>query len=231
MVFADKTMTVAANTKKLALDIYGSGHGEWVRVELRDAAGEVHRYTLAQNVDWNGWKTVEFDLNSEEISGEMSLWRIYTVASADENRAATEDRSLYFRNLRLSGSSSALVNVLLHINSSEIVTNGTTQTMDTAPYVTAAGRTMVPIRFITEALGGEVVWDGEEQRVSLILEDSLIQMHIGENTMEVNGVSKSLDVPAEIKNNRTMIPLRAVSEAFGLAVNYEAQDKSITIVN
>lgn len=231
VVFADKTMTVAANTKKLALDIYGSGHGEWIRVELRDAAGEVHRYTLAQNVDWNGWKTVEFDLNSEEISGEMSLWRIYTVASADENRAATEDRSLYFRNLRLSGSSSALVNVLLHINSSEIVTNGTTQTMDTAPYVTAAGRTMVPIRFITEALGGEVVWDGEEQRVSLILEDSLIQMHIGESTMEVNGVSKSLDVPAEIKNNRTMIPLRAVSEAFGLAVNYEAQDKSITIVN
>ena len=103
--------------------------------------------------------------------------------------------------------------------------------MDTAPYVTAAGRTMVPIRFITEALGGEVVWDGEEQRVSLILEDSLIQMHIGESTMEVNGVSKSLDVPAEIKNNRTMIPLRAVSEAFGLAVNYETQDKSITIVN
>lgn len=48
VVFADKTMTVAANTKKLALDIYGSGHGEWIRVELRDAAGEVHRYTLAQ---------------------------------------------------------------------------------------------------------------------------------------------------------------------------------------
>ena len=103
--------------------------------------------------------------------------------------------------------------------------------MDIAPFVTVSGRTMVPIRFITEALGGEVVWDGEEQRVSLIMDNNLIQMHIGESTMEVNGVAKTLDVPAQLENNRTVIPLRAVSEAFGLSVNYNDADKSITIVN
>lgn len=230
IVFDDKTMTVAANTKKMAVDVYGSGHGEWLRAELRDQAGEVHRYTLAQNVDWTGWKTVELDF-ADGVPSEMYLWRIYVVENANESRTQVEDRSLYFRNLRLSGASGELVNVVLYLNNNQIITNGTAQSMDIAPFVTASGRTMVPIRFITEALGGEVVWDGEEQRVSLIMDNNLIQMHIGESTMEVNGVAKTLDVPAQLENNRTVIPLRAVSEAFGLSVNYNDENKSITIVN
>ena len=65
----------------------------------------------------------------------------------------------------------------------------------------------------------------------MILDNNLIQMYIGESTMEVNGISKSLDAPATIQNSRTMIPLRAVSEAFGLVVNYDGTDQSITIFN
>lgn len=230
-VFADNKVAIAANTKKLALDVYGAANNEWLRVELRDSAGNVHRYTLAQSIDWNGWKSVELDLSGEGITDEMYLWRIYVVENANEGRTPTENRSIYLRNLRLSGASGDLVNVQLYLNSNQILTNGTAYSMDIAPFVTENGRTMVPIRFITEALGGEVVWNGEEQRVSLILDDNLIQMRIGESTMEVNGVNKALDTPAIIKNDRTVIPLRAVSEAFGLSVNYDDTDKSITIMN
>ena len=231
IVFEQDAVKLSSNTKKMMVDIYGSGNNEWVRVELRDKDENVYRYTLAQNVDWQGWKSVELDLSNETIAQDAYLWRIYTVENANEARPAVEDRSLYFRNLRLSASSGDLVNIRLQIGSNVLIANELSSTMDTAPYVTANGRTMVPVRFITEALGGEAVWDGENQRVSLILDNNLIQMYIGESTMEVNGISKSLDTPATIQNSRTMIPLRAVSEAFGLVVNYDGTDQSITIFN
>ena len=231
IVFDQEAIKLSNNTQKMMVDIYGSGNNEWVRVELRDKDENVYRYTLAENVDWQGWKSVELDLSNETIAQDAYLWRIYVVENANETRPSVENRSLYFRNLRLSASSGDLVNIKLKIGSTELIANEMTSTMDTAPFVTAAGRTMVPVRFITEALGGEVVWDGENQRVSLILDNNLIQMYIGADTMEVNGISKALDAPAMLQNNRTMIPLRAVSEAFGLVVNYDSTDQSITIFN
>jgi len=230
-VIFDKDISISSNTKKLVLDVYGLGQNEWLRMELKDDQGNIHRYTLAEAVNWQGWKSVELDLKDQNINGDLKLYSIYVVANADENRQFTPDRSLYFSNLRLSSSQDQLMSILLKIGSNILTANGIEQIMDIAPFVSQNGRTMVPIRFVTEALDGEVVWNGEDRRVSLILGDDLIQMYIGENAMEVNGINIPIDEAAIIKNDRTLIPLRAVSEAFGLIVDYNSTDQSIMIIN
>ena len=90
---------------------------------------------------------------------------------------------------------------------------------DTAPVI-KNDRTLVPIRFIAEALGARVYWTEENQSV-LIMGDydyQNISLNIGSDEMNVHGDVTTLDVAPEIMNERTMVPLRAISEAFGKEV-------------
>ncbi len=80
------------------------------------------------------------------------------------------------------------------------------------------GRTLVPIRFISEALGAEVTWSDAENTAYINLNGNSVAIPIGKDFMLVNGEQKSLDVPAEVIYSRTMVPLRAVSDALGKKV-------------
>lgn len=79
-------------------------------------------------------------------------------------------------------------------------------------------RTMVPLRFIAESFGADVNWNGAAREVSISLDDINIKMNIDKTQYTVNGVAKELDVPAMILNDRTMVPLRAVSESLNKEV-------------
>ncbi len=61
------------------------------------------------------------------------------------------------------------------------------------------------------------------------LDDITISLTIGSNTMYKNGEGINLDVPAQVLNNRTLVPIRAVSEAFGADVSWIDQTKSVII--
>ena len=54
-------------------------------------------------------------------------------------------------------------------------------------------------------------------------------MQIGSKTMYVNGEAKELDVPAQIIESRTMVPARAVAEAYGCAVEWEGETRTVII--
>ena len=111
---------------------------------------------------------------------------------------------------------------------------------DAEPFI-ENGRTLVPFRAIAEALGAEVGWDAKTQTVTITKENpnaqksnapdgsKNIQLVIGQNNALVNGASVTLDVPAKIATNRTYVPLRFVSEAMEMGVNWEAKTKKITI--
>ena len=90
------------------------------------------------------------------------------------------------------------------------------------------GRTLVPLRAIFEALDATVEWDNATQTVTSTKNDITILVAIGSNTMTKNGESIALDVPAQLINSRTMVPVRAIAEAFG--VNVEWNDKAQTVV-
>ena len=91
------------------------------------------------------------------------------------------------------------------------------------------GRTMVPLRAIFEALGASVEWNAETRTVNSKLGDTEISLTIGENKLIRNGKEVALDVPAMIMNNRTLVPVRAVSESFGVAVEWDKNTRTVVL--
>ncbi len=59
--------------------------------------------------------------------------------------------------------------IKLTVNSNEAVVNGNTVVLDNAPYINSNGTTMVPLRFISEALGAKVEWNGEDRIITITL--------------------------------------------------------------
>ena len=109
-----------------------------------------------------------------------------------------------------------------------VIVNGSPVAFDVAPQI-MADRTMVPLRAVFEALGAAVDWDGVTQTVTGRREDTTIRLTIGQPTMTVNERTVALDAPAVIVNDRTLVPLRAISEGFDFAVAWDAVTQTVTI--
>ena len=99
---------------------------------------------------------------------------------------------------------------------------------DVAPEINNE-RTMLPIRFVAEALGAAVTWNEAEQKVTITEDDLVIEIFIGQPFATVNGKPVQLDAPAYIANDRTYLPLRFVAENLGATVEWNAADSSVTI--
>lgn len=99
---------------------------------------------------------------------------------------------------------------------------------DVPPYV-KDGRTLAPIRAILEALGMTVSWDGATQTATAVKGNITISVSINSNIAYVNGEQKMLDVPAEITNGRTFVPVRFFGEALGMNVDWDGYTKTVII--
>lgn len=91
------------------------------------------------------------------------------------------------------------------------------------------GRTLVPLRKIFEALGATVAWDDETQTVTAARENTLVRLTIGSNILNVNGMQKELDVPAQVVNGRTLVPVRAIADSFGCQVGWNGETNTVFI--
>ncbi len=91
-------------------------------------------------------------------------------------------------------------------------------------------RTMVPVRAIFEAIGASVDWIQETQTVISDMGDTHITLTIDEPVMYVNGEPKELDTPAMIIDERTLVPARAISEAYGLKVDWIQETQTVVII-
>lgn len=92
---------------------------------------------------------------------------------------------------------------------------------DAAPVI-RNDRTLVPIRIITEALGGKVDWNGAAKEVTLSINDKEIKMTIGK-TLEKYGVAPV------IIDGRTFVPVRFVADELGANVAWDDATKTVTI--
>ncbi|MBQ7039773.1 MAG: copper amine oxidase N-terminal domain-containing protein, partial [Clostridia bacterium] len=106
--------------------------------------------------------------------------------------------------------------------------NGDWMQFDVDP-VLLNNRTMVPFRAIFEALGCTVSWDGENQTAIGMRNGRKIILPIGSLNVSVNDVAQALDQPAVIKDGRTLVPLRFVSEALGAQVKWFADTRTVSI--
>lgn len=101
---------------------------------------------------------------------------------------------------------------------------------DAWPYVVqSTGRTLIPIRVVTEAMGGEAIWNHEEQEVTIRLGERYMVMTIGSPQAIANGEAVILDQPPLIRNGRTMVPLRVLAEAFGATVDWVMEGARVEV--
>lgn len=106
--------------------------------------------------------------------------------------------------------------------------NGKIMIADQKPII-INGRTVVPLRSIFEALGADIKWDNIKQTVHAVKDKNKVEVKIGDLTAVVNGKKVKLDQKAFIVNNRTMVPVRFVSEALGADVQWDAKNLTIHI--
>ncbi len=119
------------------------------------------------------------------------------------------------------------------IGSTAYTVNGAAMTADVAPYIDANGRTMLPIRFAANAAGvtdANIFWNQADQSVILIKGDRIVKLVVGSTTMTINGVPFAMDtVPVIVDPGRVMLPIRAVAQALGCEVAWDAATQTVTI--
>ncbi len=91
------------------------------------------------------------------------------------------------------------------------------------------GRTLVPVRAITEAMGADVGYDDKTKKVTIVNGEDTIELVVGSKNALVNGKAVVMDVPARVVNGRTLLPLRFVSENTGNTVDYFGESNLISI--
>ena len=105
------------------------------------------------------------------------------------------------------------------------------KTLDAAPVI-KNDRTMLPVRFVAEAFGAVVAWDGETSTATITGADGVvIRITIGAATAQVGDKTIALDSPAYIDpaSNRTYLPVRVVAEALGAEVSWDGATSTATL--
>ncbi len=108
--------------------------------------------------------------------------------------------------------------------------NGNEYLLSTAP-VEVNNRTLVPIRFISEAIGAKVSWDNNTSSATIVSGSDTIVIKQDSTSYTVNGVSKTMDQPATLINNRILVPIRIISEELKKSVYWDDSGKNTIIIS
>lgn len=101
---------------------------------------------------------------------------------------------------------------------------------DAKPYMDeVAGRVLVPVRFVAESLGALVEWDEVNKIVDIVKEKTNIRLILGEKRFVLNGKSKLMDTAAFMKDGRTFVPLRFISESLGIDTAWDQKTYTVSL--
>lgn len=231
-VFGSSGRTLSGKPTSMSLDVYSDNSKNWLRAEFIDANNKTHLLDIAKSLNWTGWKNVSIDLASAGMAYPVKLNRIYavTIEEGASERALTGEIVIDNLSLHYPPAVKEIpkASVVMNVGSTTAKVNGKSITLDTAPF-TINGVTYVPVRFVSEAFGSQVLYDHPTLRVSVLRGNDIVEMFINKKDLLVNGVKGQADVTPIVRNGRTMVPIRLFSEKLGFTVNYEAKTKKITI--
>lgn len=109
-----------------------------------------------------------------------------------------------------------------------VVLNGEKLEFDVPPML-IQDRTMVPLRAIFEAFGAKVDYDDTTKKITATLGKTVVTLRVNTPAMYVNGSEHMLDVAATVIDGRTLVPVRAISEAFNCEVNWDDKTNTVKI--
>ena len=109
-----------------------------------------------------------------------------------------------------------------------VVLNGVELTFDVPPQL-INGSTMVPMRRIFEELGTEIKWNENTQTITASKTNTVISMSIDNLNMTVNETIVILDVPPQLINGSTLVPVRAIAESLEADVRWDETTRTVII--
>lgn len=108
--------------------------------------------------------------------------------------------------------------------------NGKELFFDTEPYLNDEyDRTLVPLRGITEALGATVGWDGATSSITIDRYGTRLSLQVGSSKVRVNGVERLMDIPVTLRDSRSYVPVRFVTEFLGGEVGWIQETQTVTL--
>lgn len=182
-------------------------------------------YTFAEETQANKIMTQE-ESTEKEVANESNLTG-YEGLDAYDVKSITElnAESLMEENV----TSGIATEVILTLNSKVAYVNGSKEQLLNPPTVVNE-RTFLPLRFVVdEIVGGEVEWEPEIQRVTVRKGDQEIIVTIGSKMAMVNGNYVTLEAAPFTQNGTTMLPVRFISESFGITSEYDKNTKQIIL--
>lgn len=223
---------VEGEPDRMKMKVLGDGSLNWLRAEFVDAAGRAHLVDIANPVDWYGWKNVNVDLTAYNMAYPVKLKRIYVASPANgqEEREpvgfiAVDDIVFQYKG---EVPAEPKVSVQMAVGRPSITVDGEPRSLEVAPTL-VNGTTFIPVRFFVDALGGQIAWDEDERRVTILRGDRMIDLWIGEKSAVMDGKRVTVPEAPRIMKERTMLPLRFIAEALGWQVGWDAKTQSVTL--
>ena len=100
---------------------------------------------------------------------------------------------------------------------------------DAQPFVDMRDRTLVPLRFVSEAMGAKVCWEGDTKTVVIDKDKENIRYTIGQPIAYLNGEMLTFDTYGMLKENRTFVPLRFIAEMLSCDVDWIESERTVVI--
>ncbi len=190
----------------------------WRHVPNRNISG-------FERIIWTGERFIAVGRNGNVYSTvDGNKWNVFSTPTGVDLKDIVYEKGIYL----VFGEGELLAGIPK--NSTFLRFEGNAVNTDVLPII-ENGRTLVPIRVISELLGGSVDWDRNNKLVAIEKGSIKIKLTIDSMNATVNSAKYQLDVPAKIINNRTMVPLRFVTDNLGLKVEWNAQNKTVDIHN
>lgn len=229
-----KGISIDGNPTSLTLDVLGDHSMSWLRAEATDAKGQTVYLTIADVIDWSGWKNIRVDLTAAGLTGPAKLTKLYVVnVEEDQDERATLGE-IAFDNLAVQYPPQAInvykPTIVLTVGKTKATVDGKAVTLPGAPFTQKGTYTnFLPLRFVADRLGADVKWDQKTKRVTVLRGDAMLELWLGKNEMSVNGVRTPIKVPPILVKNSVYVPVRVISEQLGQKVDWDEKTKTITI--
>lgn len=211
-------------------------HGSWLEFRVESSDNGTDFKKVLSVTDWKEGadeKRVAFPEPVTERYIRFVITKGYT------GRAAAADISFYQSKEDSEKNNEPSEKYVLKIGSNEIMTEKGGQksnvTIDVAPYIDpSSSSTLIPLRGLLEQMGAKVTWDGETEGIIIDSGSGKIKMQIQNSLVYADHpvygtVRYTLAVVPKIRNSRTFIPLRFVSEQLGYNVEWDSASRTITI--
>ena len=123
--------------------------------------------------------------------------------------------------------------IALTLNATTILANNVRVFVDNAflPIngVIVSDRTLIPLRVVGDAVGATVDWNGETRQVTLTHEKNVTILTIDSKEANINGETVELDVPAQIINDSTFLPLRFIADTLGFETDWISEEMLVVL--